>query len=165
MSISKEELSARLKKGMRRLASGVSIITAQGANDKRIAMTVSSVTSVSDSPASLLVCVNKSATMASALKMGDVFAVNVLNQSHEPISNACATPEVGDSRFALGQWSRDDSSGVYFLADAPAVFFCVVKQIVEYGTHHIYIGDLLDANTHDSEYPLLGYANGGYHYL
>lgn len=165
MSISKEELSTRLKTGMRRLASGVSIITAKGKNNKRIAMTVSSVTSVSDNPASLLVCVNKSANMASALALGDTFVVNVLNQSHQDISNACATPEVGDSRFTLGHWVDDESTGVCFLDDAPAVFFCSVNKIVEYGTHYIYIGDLLDAKTSDSEHPLLGYANGAYHYL
>ena len=165
MSISKEELSTRLKMGMRRLASGVSIVTAKGKDNKRIAMTVSSVTSVSDNPASLLVCVNKSANMASVLTLGDTFVVNVLNQSHQDISNACATPEIGESRFTLGHWVQDESTGVCFLDDAPAVFFCSVNKIVEYGTHYIYIGDLLDAKTSDSEHPLLGYANGAYHYL
>lgn len=191
MSQINKELSVQLKQGMRRLASGVCILTARGnqspadeevsqdgaescelaselgSEEKlgRLAMTVSSVTSVSDDPPSLLVCVNKSATMASSLSLGDNFCINVLNQSHQPIANACAVPEVGGSRFAIGDWTLDKQSSVCYLKDSAATFFCSVSKVIEHGTHNIYIGNLSRAMVDDNDLPLLAYAQGQYHYL
>ena len=73
------ELGMAMKMGMRRLASGVSVLSTRSDDGERHAMTVSSVTSVSDNPASLLVCVNKQVALEGHLSTpGTPFAINIL---------------------------------------------------------------------------------------
>src|SRR5690606_24041106 len=85
-----QDLAKAMRDGMRRLPSGVCVVSAQTANSGRFAMTASSVTSVSDQPASLLVCVNRNARIAPVLNLGQKFAINILGQDHQDISVLCA---------------------------------------------------------------------------
>lgn len=150
-----------LRLGMRRLAASVCVISTQ-VGDKKYAMTASSVTSVSDSPASLLVCVNQEAAMQSVLSMGQPFVINVLSQAQQDVSNICASREEGVERFDVGNWKQDES-GLPYLEDAQASFFCDVdNDNYIYGTHQVVIGKLqkLLVST-DSVDPLV-YVNGVY---
>jgi len=156
-------LADALKKGMRNLASGVCVVTALTEEGERVAMTASSVTSVSDKPPSLLVCVNKSAGIDSALTNTDAFSVNVLSKGQQEISNTCAKPTEGDSRFSVGNWVVDDQTGLSYLDDALSVFICEKSQVVAYGTHNIYIGDIVKVQFGDGEPDILVYAKGEYH--
>lgn len=165
MSQQVEDLAQALRQGMRNLASGVCVITAQTAEGERVAMTASSVTSVSDNPPSLLVCVNTQARIDAAMQGTAGFTVNVLSKDQEAVSNSCAAPSEGDSRFQQGNWERDEASGLYYLHDAHAVFICEKTQVVPYGTHNIYIGDIRKVVLGNSASELLVYANGGYHYV
>ena len=94
------EMGVAMKEGMRRLASGVSVITSVDAQGNPYAMTATSITSVSDSPASLLVCINKSTRMFEAIAEGGQFCVNLLNHDQEAISNRCAITVRGAGRHA-----------------------------------------------------------------
>lgn len=161
--MSGNELGEALKQGMRNLASGVCVITARTEDGARVAMTASSVTSVSAEPASLLVCVNKSAALDPVLNTTAAFAVNVLNAKQQDVSNTCAGSANGESRFDVGSWVTDDQSGLAYLDDALAVFFCEKKQTVAYGTHNIYIGDINKVTVCESENNILVYAKGQYH--
>lgn len=158
-----DELGAALKKGMRNLASGVCVVTGLTENGERVAMTASSVTSVSDQPPSLLVCINKEAGLDVALEKTHGFTVNVLNKHQVEVSNTCAKPAEGDSRFQVGNWVIDEDTGLSYLEDALSVFVCEKKQVVPYGTHNIYIGDIAKVHFGDSEPDILVYAKGAYH--
>ncbi len=156
------EMGLAMKEGMRRLASGVCVITTQSADGTPYAMTATSVTSVSDSPASLLVCINRNARMYEAISTGGRFCVNLLRQGQEGISNRCASGDQGSSRFDVGSWTMDD--GLPYVKDGLAAFFCRQDQAIEYGTHRIVIGviDKVLVNDGADIEPLL-YLNGGYH--
>jgi flavin reductase (NADH) len=155
-------LGEDLRLGMRRLASGVCVVSTK-ADGRRYAMTASSVTSLSDSPASLLVCVNASASIQPFLVKGQPFAVNILGVDQEQISNNCAGSSTGEERFTVGQWSRSDEVGAPFLKEAQAVFFCEVdNENYQYGTHHIVIGRLTRVLMPEVEAAPLIYANGKY---
>jgi len=156
-----DALKASLRLGMRRLAAGVCVISTQ-VDGQRYAMTASSVTSVSDEPASLLVCVNKDASMYTLLTMGQPFVVNVLSQSQQEISNICAARDTGEGRFSCGDWQQDDN-GLPYLADAQVNFFCRVdNDDYQYGTHQIVIGRLDKALTTAGEVSPLVYVDGRY---
>ncbi|MFT7388401.1 MAG: flavin reductase (DIM6/NTAB) family NADH-FMN oxidoreductase RutF [Candidatus Endobugula sp.] len=156
-----DALKANLRLGMRRLAAGVCVVSMQ-VNGQRYAMTASSVTSVSDEPASLLVCVNKNASMYSLLTMGQPFVVNVLSQSQQLVSNNCAARDIGEGRFSCGDWQEDDQ-GLPYLADAPVNFFCRVdNDNYLYGTHQIVIGRLDKALIGSGAVSPLVYVDGGY---
>jgi flavin reductase (DIM6/NTAB) family NADH-FMN oxidoreductase RutF len=150
-----------LRLGMRRLAAGVCVISTE-VDGQRYAMTASSVTSVSDEPASLLVCVNKEAAMYSMLPLGQPFVINVLSQAQQAVSNICSTRDAGEERFSCGDWEQDEN-GMPYLADAQVSFFCRVdNDNYHYGTHQIVIGRLerVVIST-DSVEPLV-YVNGAY---
>lgn len=149
-----------MKEGMRRLPSAVSVISVQNANQERFAMTVSSVTSVSDAPASLLVCVNQSAQICRELIQGQSFVVNVLTQAQQDVSIQCSIGAKGAARFAVGHWSY--SSSAPLLLDAEVNFICTVDAILAYGTHHIVVGKITDVRIAKSDLDPLLYVNGGY---
>jgi flavin reductase (DIM6/NTAB) family NADH-FMN oxidoreductase RutF len=165
MAVSSEKneaaLQDALRLGMRRLASGVCVISTS-VNGERYAMTASSVTSVSDDPASLLVCINKSTAMQSVLNLGQPFVINILAQSQKDVSNNCASRSEGVGRFDLGDW-QVDASGMPYLADAQVNFFCKVdNEDYIYGTHQIVIGLLENVIVSSDPVDPLIYVNGAY---
>ncbi|GAA6152722.1 flavin reductase family protein [Pseudoteredinibacter isoporae] len=156
-----QDLGAAMKAGMRRLASGVAVITCRDPQHGRLAMTASSVTSVSDSPASLLVCVNKATTMATTLTPGTAFVVNILSADQQDISNACAGGEQGEGRFNLGEW-QDNGQQVPMLGGSQVCFSCKVDQVHSYGTHDIVIGQIEQVCLDNEQFSPLIYGDGGY---
>ena len=156
-------LAGQMKLGMRQWASGVSVIAACDAAGNPHAMTASSLTSVSDNPPSLLVCVNQKARMASLLEVtGTRFSANLLGSGHQSVSNICATPDMQEKRFSEGAW---DLTGTPFLQDAPAVFECEVAEVLAYGTHLVVIGRIIDVKLGAEPQGPLCYWNGGYQSL
>lgn len=155
-------LAVSMKLGMRRLASGVCVLSTMLPDNQRFAMTVSSVTSVSDSPASLLVCINQSVSQQGYLAtLGSQFAVNVLSTGHQEVSNICAGREPNRNRFDIGSWEYD-CSGLPVLADAQAVFVCQTDQVTTYGTHKIIIGVIHKVILSGADVDPLLYADGSY---
>lgn len=155
-------LAVSMKLGMRRLASGVCVLSTNLPNNQRFAMTVSSVTSVSDSPASLLVCINQQVSQQSHLATkGSQFAINVLSIDHKDISNVCAGREPTRDRFEVGHWEEDDT-GLPVLADAQAIFVCQTDQVMTYGTHKIVIGAIHKVILNGAEVNPLLYVDGSY---
>ncbi len=150
-----------MKEGMRRLASGVCVITAKDTADNPYAMTATSVTSVSDQPASLLVCINNNTRMYKAIEDGGDFCVNLLNHDQEEISNRCASGDQGSDRFQSGQWSA--LRELPYLDGGLAAFFCRQVQSVDFGTHRIVIGEIQEVLVAQDEAinPLI-YLNGEY---
>jgi flavin reductase (NADH) len=153
-------VSEAMKLGMRRLASGVCVIAARIGHEK-FAMTASSVTSVSDKPASLLVCINKLVSQQEYFStQGSKFSVNVLGAEHEAISNLCAGREPGEDRFKLGVWHQEKASP--YLTDAQVVFFCETDMFISYGTHQIVIAHIQQVHMGNVAFSPLLYADGGY---
>ncbi len=156
------DLALAMKQGMRRLASGVSVLSTRVDEHERFAMTVSSVTSVSDTPPSLLVCINKKISLQGHLEHeGCLFAVNLLANAQQQVSNVCAGFEPVNDRFSVGNWLEGPDK-VPYLTDSEAVFFCRTDKVVSYGTHHIVIGQIEDVLVSEQHTNPLVYHNGGY---
>ncbi|WP_222868209.1 flavin reductase family protein [Saccharophagus sp. K07] len=149
---------------MRRLPSGVSVVSAQTSDGQRYAMTASSVTSVSDQPASLLVCVNRNTRICPILVLGQRFAINILSKHHQEISILCATGDQGEKRFNLGRWLLAPDKTPY-LEDAEAVFECEVDLVQPYGTHNIVVGRIIAVRVASSGPAPLVYLDGNYRNL
>ena len=127
-------------------------------NDNPNAITVSSVTSISMDPPSLLICINKSARIHDTLKIGSEFCINLLNKDQEELSNICSDEDSYDERFKDKNWN---TKGVPFLANAQANIFCKVDKLSSYHTHTIVVGLVQDANYSD-EISTLTYVDGNY---
>ncbi len=161
VTMQNSHLSQMMKLGMRRLAAGVCVLSMRTDTGQPFAMTVSSVTSVSDSPASLLVCINKQVSQQGHLStLGNHFAINILSADQQDISNLCAGRDPRD-RFSLGNWA-EDRHGVPYLSDAQAVFFCKVDLASAYGTHHIVVGLMHEVLVSQVDTSPLIYVDGRY---
>lgn len=160
--MSKNTVANEMKRGMRHLASGVAVVATTDTDGQPNAMTVSSITSVTDTPPSLLVCIHKDAQTHDVLHRVDQFSVNILGHSQQNVSKICAEKCEMSERFKVGEWAANSESNIPYLQDALSVFFCRVSKRLEYGTHMILIGDIESVNVaSDEEQPLI-YLRGGY---
>jgi flavin reductase len=132
------ELDQDFRAAMRRLAATVSVVTIWEGT-RSLGMTATAVTSLAADPPSLLVCVNKSASMHDALAGVGRFCVNLLHRDQEGVAKTFADSTRRDERFETGGWLQEEQQPPY-LPDAQAVFFCEKIQTVPFGTHNIYIG-------------------------
>src|SRR3546814_12593004 len=93
----------------------------------------------SDLPPSMIVSVNRSASLHAPLSAGANFCINVLSRQQEEISRACGGKLKGEERFALGKW-LEGVDGVPVLADSQASIVCKNEVSVSYGTTGLFIG-------------------------
>ena len=143
---------------MRRYIYSVSIMSNKDNVDNPNAITVSSVTSISMDPPSLLICINKSSRIHDSIELGSKFCINLLNNDQEDLSNICSDEDMYDQRFKDKNWNLDN---IPFLKNAQANIFCKVDKLTSYHTHTIVIGLVEDANYAD-EISTLTYVNGEY---
>ncbi len=126
------------RSAMAQLGAAVTIVTTDGPAG-RFGSTASAVCSVSDDPASLLVCINRNSKLNAAILANQVLAINVLGAQHEALSGLFATPGMDPAeRFANGEWSAADN-GTPMLADALAALSCRVLNVQEVGSHGVFI--------------------------
>tara|TARA_Y100001947_G_scaffold70232_1_gene59099 strand:+ start:99 stop:503 length:405 start_codon:yes stop_codon:yes gene_type:complete len=126
--------------------------------DNPNAITVSSVTSISMNPPSLLICINKSSRIHDTIELGSKFCINLLNSNQQNLSNICSDEEMYDQRFKDKNWNLDD---IPFLQNAQANIFCKVDKLTSYHTHTIVVGLVEEANYAD-EISTLTYVDGEY---
>ena len=145
--------------GMRRLASGVSLIATRHEGEPH-GLLATSVTSLSAEPPSLLVCINRSAQGHGPLHRSGIFAVNVLARHHRDLAESFASSSRRHERFRVGEWA--EGTGAPVLVDALTSFECRIDRAIDYGTHTIVIGiiDRVRLGEGDTE-PLL-YFDGAF---
>jgi flavin reductase len=124
--------------------------------------TASAVCSVTDTPPTLLVCMNQSSRSHAHFVENKVLAVNVLSTQHEQLSNAFASSKFSsEERFNLGEWSALET-GSPILQDALVSFDCEIQDIQQVGTHSIFMCRVLQVQQSDQEESLV-YFNRAYH--
>ncbi len=138
---------------MRKYPATVTIVTSRHDGVDH-GMTVTAVTSVSMDPPSLLVCLNNRTYLHEMLLCQPNFAVNVLARPQSDLSDAFSGKLSPQERFAQGDWRRHES-GLLTLADAHATVVCRRAAAVPYGTHTLFIGQVIDAVVEGETRPLL----------
>jgi flavin reductase (NADH) len=155
-------MDSAMREGMRRLASGVSVVATKTAAGDRFAMTATSVTSLCAEPPSLLVCINRDTSMFEAIQGGSDFSMNILLADQQDVSNKCASKDKGEARFEVGDWQEHE--GTPFLNNGLVTFFCEQDKFIDYGSHRIVIGKITRVLVDESdEVDPLVFLNGGYH--
>src|ERR1700750_2798870 len=102
-----EELRQATRIALRRVTKTVSVITTRW-NDRRMAMAATAVEGLSLDPPSMLICINRTASLATPLQEGATFAINLLGAGHHELTRRCSAPWQGEERFAVGKWSEWD---------------------------------------------------------
>jgi flavin reductase (DIM6/NTAB) family NADH-FMN oxidoreductase RutF len=123
-----------------KLAAGVSVVTARGA-DGPLGMTVSAVTSLSARPPLLLACLRDGSRTLAAIRAHGAFAVHLLREDQHELATRFAGPTTtADQRFA-GTDTRQ-VLGVPVLAGALAWSVCLLTDVRRYGDHQLVVGQL-----------------------
>ena len=149
------------KKALRGWASGVTVVTSRS-GEKVHGMTVSAFSSVSADPPLVLVCANRGSTTHGIIEEGGVFAVNILAEHQQDVSNVFASSKYEDSRLERVGWT-EGATGAPIIDEALASLECRVRSAHHEGSHTIYIGQVESVHASDAD-PLL-YYKGGYRSL
>jgi len=136
---------------------GVTVVTTATGDGVPLGFTANSFASVSLEPPLLLVCPAKSLSCHGVFQDRDHFAVNILAEGQQTVSNLFAGPS--EDRFAEVDWNRSDL-GNPILSGVAASFDCTVHQRIEAGDHTILIGEVKDFQRSDADG--LGYSRHGY---
>src|SRR5690242_146203 len=127
------------REAMARLGAAVHVVTSAGPAGKT-GFTATAVASVSDQPATLLVCLNRRSNSAPLLSANRVFCVNTLRADEEGIANLFAGRSGNrEERFATGDWITL-STGAPVLASAVVAFDCRVSEIKSVASHNVIFG-------------------------
>jgi flavin reductase len=100
-----DDITASFKLAMRRMTSPVCLITTR-ADDQLYGMTATAVQSVSADPPSLLICINRSASISRPLSLRGRFAVNVLRTAHADLVSIFSGKAENKDRFRYGNWTE-----------------------------------------------------------
>lgn len=147
-----DELLNAFRMAMRHVASTVYAVTT-GHGGGRYGILATAVSSLSFDPPSLLVCVNRSASLHGPLASAETFCVNVLGLGNRDVAEHFMNS--GADRFAVGEW--EESHGVPVLASAQSSLICRRAHCHEFGTHSIFIGELIAVKHRADAAPLTYY--------
>ncbi|KWI13099.1 flavin reductase family protein [Burkholderia ubonensis] len=156
------EIAQQLKRAMRGVAAPVTIVTTggDGPAGAPCAITASSFTSVSLDPPTVLVCINRQASIYASITDRRRFCVNALQSCHAPLALACSLSG-SDARFAHDAWRIDAATGLPYLENAQTSFFCDTLEQFEVGSHSILVGEVTRLAMSDDINPLM-YVNGAF---
>jgi len=128
------------REAMSRLGAAVHVVITDGPAG-RMGFTATAVCSVSDQPATLLVCLHRRSRSAPAVSTNGVFSVNTLRADEEAIADLFAgrgqVPMA--ERFAAAQWLALET-GTPVLASAVVAFDCRVLEIKAVASHNVIFG-------------------------
>lgn len=146
----------RFRDALGAFPTGVAVVTGISRAGERLGMTVSSFNSVSTAPPLVLFSVARRAHSFPAWMEIERYAINILAQSQETVSNRFARP-LGD------KWSDmvviNGETDVPLLPNALASFECEAHARFDGGDHVIFVGHVIALRTtpHKQAQPLIFY--------
>ena len=134
---------------MAHMSAAVSVVTSAGAAG-RCGITATAVCSVTDSPPTLLVCINRNSALNAVFKANGRLCVNVLSGAQEEAAKHFAgmTGVAMEERFALDPWTTG-SQGLPVLEGALANLQGRIVEAQEIGTHSVLLVELDDIRVRD----------------
>jgi flavin reductase (DIM6/NTAB) family NADH-FMN oxidoreductase RutF len=152
--VSTPEQRRRYRLTIGRFATGVAVVTAQGAEGP-VGMTANALCSLSLDPLLLLVCIDNSARTLAPIEAARRFAVNVLRAEQRALADAFASKEPKQGHFAGGAWRLHQ--GVPVLEQSLAWLVCDLHELLPGGDHTIATGAVTDMDQDVHGRPLVWY--------
>ncbi|MFO3906009.1 flavin reductase [Enterobacter hormaechei] len=154
-------LQTEFRNAMAQLGSAVSVITTDGPAGK-FGFTASAVCSVTDSPPTLLVCMNRNSFAHAPFRQNGVLCVNVLSSDHQDLSGVFANASLrSEERFGYDSW-QVMASGAPVLSSSVASFDCLIDTCHEVGSHSVFYCQVQAIRISDAPRGLV-YFNRRYH--
>ena len=148
---------AEFRTALSRFASGITVVTTRGADQRPHGITVSAFSSLSLEPPLVLICIEKKAAIHNAFNESGAFVANILAEDQERLSRLFASREA--DKFE-GIAYRQGIEGVPVLEGSLASLECRIRHAYEGGDHTIFVGEVEATVTRDGQ-PLV-YFKGGY---
>jgi flavin reductase (NADH) len=132
----------RFRDAMASLGAAVNIVTTDGP-EGRCGITATAVCSVTDTPPTLMVCVNRNSAMNAVFQKNGRLCVNVLNHDQEDLACHFAGMKGStmDERFGWDMWDK----GILeqpLLRNALANLEGEITQVQNIGTHSVYMVEM-----------------------
>jgi flavin reductase len=133
---------------MAQLGTAVHIVTTDGPHG-RAGFTASAVCSATDSPPSLLVCINRASSAYVATTENAVLCINILSAEQHDVSAAFSSKSSMDGRFEKGDWLDRDGRPPH-LAGAIASVDCRIVNRIPVGSHDVMVCEVseIQSNAH-----------------
>lgn len=137
-----EEQRLRFRDAMASLSAAVNIVTTDG-EAGRCGITATAVCPVTDTPPSLMVCINASSAMNPVFQGNGRLCVNVLTHHQEVMARHFAgmTGMAMDARFSLACWQQG-ALAQPVLKGALASLEGEIAQVQAIGTHLVYLVEI-----------------------
>lgn len=148
---------------MRKVPGAMAVI-ATGTGDQRRGLVATAWCSLSADPPSLLVAVNKNASAHNLILENGRFSVNQLRSDHGEIVAIFSNQRElqGHERFSPEHW-QDGNTDVPVLLNAITAFECRVALSQAFGSHTIFIGEVMNLWEEDCPSQPGVYCNGLIH--
>ncbi|MGI3165701.1 flavin reductase [Pseudooceanicola sp. 200-1SW] len=156
------EIKDLFREGMSRLGAAVTVLTTDGPAGRH-GMTASAVCSVTDTPPTLLVCVNRNNRSHDMFAENGTLCVNVLGPQHQDLSGIFARAGT-DERFADSGWTTH-ATGAPVLTDALAAFDCRITGRSEVGTHSVFFCEVEEIALNEGDRSGLIWFGRDFHHL
>lgn len=148
----------QLRSVLGQFATGVTVVTTTAPDGSKVGMTANSFSSVSLEPALVLWSISKTSSNLAAFQGCKYFAINILTEQQEQISNHFAK-SAADKFKALDHVEL--VLGVPVLSQALTSLVCKNFQWIEAGDHYIILGQIEQCLINQAK-PLI-FHNGKYH--
>ena len=155
-----KEITNKFRLGMRKFVYSVSVVSNLH-EDEINAITVSSVTSVSLDPPSVVVSINRQSSIHPSLISDSLFCINMLTADQQEIAAICSDSKKSDERAKHFEFVDEDTP---VLSNAFLNIICRVDQIFEYHSHSLVVGTVQDVKSLENQESLI-YQNGSYKVL
>lgn len=153
---------AEFRAAMAGLASAVHVVTGRR-GDEQVGRTATSVMSLSASPPAILISIDIMSRLADIIAKTNQFSLAMLADDQSAVADAFAGKVEAEHRFSLGRWGHWPSGNPQLLGAVTALD-CEVIGAVETGTHVLFVGAIVEAETATDRRPLL-WQRHGYHGL
>lgn len=148
------DLLDSFRSAMRHIAATVYAVTTVHEGE-RFGILATAVSSLSFHPPSLLVCINRQASLHGPMDCGETFCINVLGLGNRDVAEAFMRGGPGEGRFETGEWL--EAHGVPVLSTAQSSMICRIADRHTFATHTIFIGELVDVYHRANAKPLTYY--------
>lgn len=146
------QVQGQFRSAMSQLSASVNVITTSGPHGQ-VGLTATAVCSVSDSPPTVLVCINRTSATRDIFLANSRLCVNILNSSQEDIALDFAgiTGVPMDQRFDSEGWEQPRTAEDQpRLREAAVTLEGRITSTVEMGSHTVMFVEADRINTQDS---------------
>ncbi|WP_311215390.1 MULTISPECIES: 4-hydroxyphenylacetate 3-monooxygenase, reductase component [unclassified Arthrobacter] len=132
------QIQKDFRTAMAHLPAAVNVVTTDGPHG-RVGITVSAVCSVTDSPPTVLVCVNQGSATHNVFQNNGEICINVLSGEHEELARhfSGATKVPMEERFGWDIWEENPAGSVPVLRDALVKIVGRISDRITQGSHSV----------------------------